>query len=73
MQKYWQLNEQVVALKAPVREAEFYIDDESPMRLYDCMIPMIKECRRFTVTAQSKFSIDDFKAKQKVLQLEWDL
>ena len=60
-------------LRAPVREAEYAIDDWTPLRNFDCMIPQIKETRLFRIKPMSEFSMEDFKAQQKIKQLEWDL
>ena len=60
--KRWIYCERALALKAPVREAEFALDDQSALSLYDCLIPMLKEHRRFRIVAESKFSIPDYEA-----------
>ena len=65
--------ELAVASKTPIMEAEYAIDDESPLSLYNCLIPKIKEHRRFRIQTDSKFSIEDFKAQIKVKQLQLDL
>ena len=41
--------EQALVLKTPVMEAEFAMDDRSPLNLYDCLIPKIREQRRFLI------------------------
>ena len=69
----WQLTERAFLLRAPVREAEYAIDDWTPLRNFDCMIPQIKETRLFRIKPMSEFSMEDFKAQQKIKQLEWDL
>ena len=38
-----------VAQKTPVMEAEYAIDDKSKLSLYDCLIPKLKEFRRFKI------------------------
>ena len=59
------LLEGILALKTPVLEAENAIDDRSPLGLYDCLIPKLKEHRRFKLTKDSEFSIADFNAQLK--------
>lgn len=43
--------ERLVALKTPVMEAEYAIDERSALSLYDCLVPALKEHRRFKVQA----------------------
>ena len=65
--------EKCYALKTPVMEAEFALDERSPLSLYDCLVPVLKEHRRFKINLQDKFNINDFKSQQRVKQLEWEL
>ena len=44
--KYMEL---AVAQKSPVMEAEHAIDDRTALSLYDCLVPKIKEHRRFRI------------------------
>lgn len=53
--------EQYCALKSPMMEAELALDDKSALSLYDCLIPKIKEHRRFAITKDAVFSVADFK------------
>ena len=62
-----------LALKTPVTEAEFAIDERTPLSLYDCLVPRIKEHRRFRITQDSPFSIADFKAQQTIRQLDYEI
>lgn len=41
--------EAMLALKGPVMEAEYAIDERTSLVLYDCLKPMIKENRRFKI------------------------
>ena len=59
------LLEGILALKTPVLEAENAIDDRTPLSLYDCLIPKLKEHRRFKLMKDSEFSIADFNAQLK--------
>lgn len=45
--KHWKQTESLLALKGPVHEAEFAIEEKSPLVLYDCLIPTLRENRRF--------------------------
>ena len=65
--------EGILALKTPVLEAENAIDDRTPLSLYDCLIPKLKEHRRFKLTKDSEFSIADFNAQLKARQIEQNL
>ena len=59
-------------MKTPVMEAEFAIDDQSALSFYECLMPKLREHRKFCIKKDDKFSIDDFKAQYKVRQLEFD-
>ena len=49
------------AQRTPVMEAEHALDEQTPLKLYDCLVPMLKEHRRFKINLSDKFSIADFK------------
>jgi len=51
-------------------EAEHAIDDQTPLCMYDCLIPKIKEHRRFRISKDTPFSIADFKSQQKILEMQ---
>ena len=69
----WLACEQALAMKTPVREAEYALDERTPLHLYDCLLPLIKENRKFSIELGAALSIDDFKAQQQVKQLEYEL
>ena len=54
--------ERGLALKSPVMEAEYAIDERTALSLYDCLVPRLKEHRRFRIDRDYKFSLADFKA-----------
>ena len=54
--------EQALAQKTPVMEAEHAIDDTNSLSAFDCLIPKLKEHRRFKLLKDDAFSIADFKA-----------
>lgn len=58
--------ETLVAMKTPVMEAEHVLDERNKFSFYNCLIPMLKEHRRFKLLPDSEFSIEDFKTQQKV-------
>ena len=62
-----------LAQKTPVFEAEHAIIEETPLRLYDCLVPAIRENRRFHIRKDELFSVADLKSIQKVKMLEWNL
>lgn len=41
----WAIFEKAYMLKTPVLEVEFAHDDRSPLSLYDCLIPKLREHR----------------------------
>lgn len=65
--------EQRLAIKSPILEAEYAIDDATALSLYDCLVPKIKEHRRFRINRDSIFSIADMKAVQRVRELDYEL
>lgn len=69
----WKITEILLAQKTPVFEAEYALDERTPLSLYDCLVPKLKQQRRLVVQETAKFSIEDFRAKQNALRLEWEL
>ena len=65
--------EERIAIKSPTLEAEMAIDDQTPLILYDCLIPKLKEHRRFRITQDSEFSISDFMTQKRIRTLELEL
>ena len=63
----------MVALKTPCMQAEHAIDDGSALSLYDCLIPKIREHRRFKVFKDSPYSVEDFRAQLTVRKLEAEI
>ena len=58
-----------------MREAEYALDDWTPLRLYDCLRPMLKEQRRFQFvkSAGPLESTPDYLAMQKACKLELEV
>ena len=54
--------EMALAQKTPVMQAEHAIDDTNPLSAFECLIPKLKEHRRFKFKKDDAFSIADFKA-----------
>ena len=54
--------EMALAQKTPVMEAENAIDEKNPLSAFDCIVPKLKEHRRFRILKDDVFSIADFKA-----------
>ena len=53
--------EVALAQKTPVMEAEFAMDDRTSLNLFDCLVPKLREHRRFRIQKDAVFSIADFK------------
>ena len=51
-------------------EAEYALDDRSPLELFNCLVPKLYEHRRFSLKKDEKFSIADFKSQQAVFKLQ---
>ena len=58
----WSIIERAYAMKSPIMEAEYALDERTPLSLYNCMIPMLKEHRRLYIGEKFKFSMEDFAA-----------
>ena len=54
--------EMALAQKTPVMEAENAIDEKNALSAFDCLVPKLKEHRRFRILKDDVFSIADFKA-----------
>lgn len=63
LREKWSICERALALKAPVREADFALDDESALSLYDCLVPMLKQHRKFKVLRDAQVSIEDYRTQ----------
>ena len=48
-------------MRSPVMEAEHAIDDCTAMSFYDCLIPKLREHRRFHFSKEDKFAVADLK------------
>ena len=65
--------ENLICLKSPCMEAEYAIDDRTSLSLYDCLLPKLKEHRRFRIQKDAVFSVSDFKAQLKIKQYDSQL
>lgn len=62
------------AQKAPTMQAEHAIDDRTgALGLYDCIIPALKEHRKYRFKKDEPFSIEDFKAQLELKRIEMEL
>ena len=59
-----------LAQKTPVMQAEHCMDDRSPLSFYDCLVPKLREHRRYLISKDSKFSVADFKVQYKLKKIE---
>ena len=62
--------EVALAQKTPVMEAEFAMDDRTSLNLFDCLVPKLREHRRFRIQKDAVFSIADFKEQVRVKTLQ---
>ena len=56
-----------------MNEAEFSLDDRSPLKLYDCLLPKLKEHRKFRMidaTSNTPGVVADFRSILEARQLE---
>ena len=54
--------ELTLARKMPVYEAEYGMSETTPIRLYDCLVPRIKEHKKKHIDIRGNLKMDDFKA-----------
>ena len=40
--KNWKESENVLAFTSPVQEAEYALDKQNPLKLYDCLLPHVR-------------------------------
>ena len=73
MNKYALMLEEKIAMRSPTLDAEYAIDERSLLAKYDCLIPQLKEHRKFRITKDSEFSLDDFKAQLRIKTLQAQL
>ena len=62
MHNYWLTFEKAYALRTPVCEVEFAMDERSPLQLYDCLVPKLREHRKLHIPFElytNKQMIDD--------------
>ena len=69
----WRITEIALAQKTPVMEAEFAMDEKSPLSLFDCLKPMIKHNRRMRIDVNATLSAEDYRELAKARQLKWNL
>ena len=60
----WIFCEKALAHKSPTMEAEFALDETTPLSMYDCLVPLLKEQRRLKVMPESVQTIEDFRSEQ---------
>ena len=67
--------EACLASKTPINEAEYAFTDQTPLKLYDCIIPSLKEHRKVKVDPTKSFLyvFDDNQAKAQVLAIKREL
>ena len=67
--------ERCYAEKSPINEAEFSFDDRTPLQLYDCLIPRLKEHRAYKFESRDIILnvLNDNQAKARVLAIEREM
>ena len=64
----WRAFEQAYALMSPALEAEFAHDERSPLCLYDCIIPRLREHRRLKIRPEFVRDniVEDLKTQERI-------
>ena len=67
--------ERCYAEKSPINEVEFAFDDRTPLQLYDCLIPRLKEHRTKQFDSRNIIMnvLNDNEAKARVLAIEREM
>ena len=67
--------ERCYAEKSPINEVEFAFDDRTPLQLYDCLMPRLKEHRVKQFDSRSIIinCLNDNDAKARVLAIEREM
>ena len=65
----WIMFESAYAQMSPALEAEFAHDERSPLMLYDCLIPRLREHRRLRVRPefQREDLVKDLRTQERIL------
>ena len=62
-EKSTKILEQVLARDIPVFEAEFGLSEETPLCIYDCLVPRIREHKQNKIMdLKANLKVDDLKA-----------
>ena len=65
----WIFCEEALAHRSPTFEAEFALDEKTALSMYDCLVPVLREHRRFKIMPDTSMTVEDFKSQLKVIQL----
>ena len=69
----WIIYEKAYCMKTPVCETEFAMDERSPLQLYDCLVPRLREHRKLHIPFElytDKQMLEDLKAKKQIMELQ---
>ena len=69
----WRTNEGLLALKTPVMEAEYAIDERTALSLYDSIKPRVKEQVRLLKNPNKIKTIADYNTILSARQFKWNL
>lgn len=65
--------EMTLARKIPVFESEYGMSETTPLRLYDCLVPRIKEHRTHYYDIKKDLKMEDLHLKLKIKHIEQEL
>ena len=75
MKKHMTYMERCYAEKSPINEAEYAFDERTPLQLYDCLMPRLKEHRANKFESRDIILnvLNDNQAKARVLAIEREI
>ena len=65
--------EMTLTRKIPVFESEYGMSETTPLRLYDCLVPRIKEHRTHYYDIKKDLKMEDLHLKLKIKHIEQEL
>ena len=65
--------EATLARKIPVFEAEYGLSETTPLRLYDSLVPRIRQHRKIVIDVHKGKTMDDYRAQNEARKLKLEL
>ena len=62
--------ELTLARKFPVFDAEFGLSETTPLRLYDCLVPRIREHKKNHIDIRGSVKVEDVYARMELKELQ---